>query len=77
LPEVLNKVRMIWELSSFYHSEERMKGLLVKISNQIIERCKDKIKVNGKIDFSQVEKCMEDLAESIECCKQWANICKD
>jgi dynein heavy chain len=67
LPEVLNKVRMIWELSSFYNSEERMKGLLVKISNQIIERCKDKIKVKDMIE-GEVEKCMEDLAESIDCC---------
>jgi dynein heavy chain len=45
LPEVLNKVRMIWELSGFYATEERMKGILVKISNQIIDRCKDKIKI--------------------------------
>jgi len=33
LPEVLNCVRLIWELSKFYNSPERMKGLLTKISN--------------------------------------------
>ena len=33
LPEVLNSVRLIWELSKFYNTPERMKGLLTKISN--------------------------------------------
>jgi len=33
LPEVLNSVRVIWELSKFYSTPERMKGLLTKISN--------------------------------------------
>lgn len=33
LPEVLNSVRIIWELSEYYNTQERMKGLLTKISN--------------------------------------------
>ena len=33
LPEVLNSVRIIWELSKYYNTPERMKGLLTKISN--------------------------------------------
>lgn len=33
LPDVLNSVRVIWELSTHYNTEERMKSLLVKISN--------------------------------------------
>jgi dynein heavy chain len=33
LPDVLNSVRIIWELSRYYNSEDRMKGLLTKISN--------------------------------------------
>ncbi len=36
LPEVLNSVRIIWEMSKYYKSPDRMKGLLTKISNQII-----------------------------------------
>jgi len=35
LPDVLNSVRIIWELSDTYATDERMKGLLTKISNQI------------------------------------------
>jgi dynein heavy chain len=33
LPDVLNSVRIIWELSKHYNTTERMKGLLTKISN--------------------------------------------
>jgi dynein heavy chain len=33
LPDVLNSVRLIWELSRYYNSTERMQGLLTKISN--------------------------------------------
>jgi dynein heavy chain len=33
IPEVLNSVRLIWELSKYYNTSERMKGLLSKISN--------------------------------------------
>jgi dynein heavy chain len=33
LPEVLNSVRIIWELSQYYNTPEPMKGLLTKISN--------------------------------------------
>jgi dynein heavy chain len=48
----------------------------VKISNQIIDRCKDKIKIKDMIE-GEVETCMADLAESIDCCQKWAEICKD
>lgn len=40
LPSLLNRVRMIWEHSDFYNSQERISGLLHKISNEIIKRCK-------------------------------------
>jgi len=33
LPEVLNNVRIIWELSSYYNTSDRLKSLLTKISN--------------------------------------------
>jgi len=33
LPDALNCVRIIWELSRYYNTPERMKGLLTKISN--------------------------------------------
>ena len=33
LPEVLNNVRMIWEISRYYNTNDKMKSLLTKISN--------------------------------------------
>jgi dynein heavy chain len=40
LPSLLYRVRMIWEFSKHYNSSERISGLLHKISNEIIKRCK-------------------------------------
>jgi len=74
LPDVLTNVRVIWELSKYYNTKERMKGLLSKISNQIISRCREKINLKDMLD-GDVEKCMDDLLESIECCKAWKTIC--
>lgn len=74
LPEVLNCVRLIFEMSTHYWSEERMKGLLTKISNQIIKRCRAKINVSDMLE-GDVDKCMRDLDESIDCCNEWKKIC--
>ena len=67
LPDVLNNVRIIFELSKHYNSMDRMKSLLTKIGNQIINRCKKRIDKNDML-YGDVEKCMRDLDESIECC---------
>ena len=74
IPDVLSAVRVIWELSDSYGNAERMKGLLTKISNQINQRCRVKIDREDMLG-RDVEKCMRDLDESIECCKQWKLIC--
>ena len=73
LPEVLNNVRIIWELSRYYNTPDRLKSLLTKISNQIIHRCRKKINVNDMFG-ANVEKCIQDLDECIECCKQYKEI---
>ena len=73
LPEVLNNVRIIWELSKYYSTPDRLKSLLTKISNQIIHRCRKKININDMFG-ANVEKCIEDLNECIECCKQYKEI---
>jgi hypothetical protein len=53
-----------------YKSNERISGLLYKISNQIIQRCKAKINVDDMLD-GDVEKCIEDLNDAIDCGKRW------
>ena len=70
LPDVLRTVRLIWNESAHYNTVDRIKSLLTKISNQIIQRCKAKIKKEDMLD-GDVEKCMSDLDESIACCEQW------
>jgi dynein heavy chain len=61
-------------MSTHYNTDERMKGLLTKISNQIIKRCRAKIDVKDMLD-GDVDKCMRDLEESVTCCNEWKRIC--
>ena len=65
---MLYNVRVIWELSKYYNTKDRMKGLLTRISNQINSRCRQKISKDEMLG-DDVEKCMEDLDESIQCCQ--------
>jgi dynein heavy chain len=64
---------MISEKSEFYNSNERISGLLHKISNEIIKRCKATINIYDMLD-GDVEKCMKDLQDSIQCGRQWKKI---
>ena len=73
LPSLLNCVRMIWEKSNFYNTEDRVAGLLRKISNEIIKRCREHINLSDMLD-GDVEKCMKDLDDSIECGRAWKEI---
>ena len=84
LPQLLSKIRMIWELSGFYganekalkefpdrHTQpERLTGLLRKISNEIIHRCCAKIKLEEIFD-GDVEGSMIALDQSIQCGVLW------
>ena len=51
---ILNCIRMIWSLSRFYNTPERLVGLLRKLSNEIINRCCSVISLpdifNGEVD---------------------------
>jgi dynein heavy chain, axonemal len=64
---------MIWEKSKYYKTPERISGLLNKISNEIIKRCKNQIRIKDMLD-GDVEKCMRDLRDSIDCGKNWKKI---
>ena len=39
LPTILNAVRMIWNLSRFYNTPDKLTGILRTLSNEIIARC--------------------------------------
>lgn len=64
---------MISEYSLHYKSIDRIQGLLLKISNEIIKRCKATINIDDMLD-GDVEKCMEDLNNSISCGRKWRTI---
>lgn len=46
LPHILSCVRMIWNVSRFYNTPERITVLLRKLSNEIILRCCSIISLN-------------------------------
>jgi dynein heavy chain len=73
LPELLNCIRMIWSLSRFYNTEERLTGLLRKVSNEIINRCCAKISLDD-IFSGDVLSSMQSLRESIQCGVDWKKI---
>lgn len=64
---------MIWEHSKYYKSNDRISGLLHKISNEIIKRCKEQINVDDMLE-GDVEKCIQDLKDSITCGRKWQAI---
>jgi dynein heavy chain len=68
LPKILNCVRLIKEHSKCYNSFDRISGLLRKISNEIIKRCKAHITLDDMLG-GNVHKCIRDLNDSIGCGK--------
>ena len=44
IPGLMNAIRMVYSISSYYNSSERMTSLFVKITNQMIATCKTYIK---------------------------------
>ena len=70
LPTIANLVRMIWTHSGFYNTEERLTGLLRKVSNQIIAQCSASIQL-GEIFDGDVLGSMVTLQQSIQCGAAW------
>ena len=70
LPKLLYCIRMIWNISRFYNTPERLAGLLRKVSNEIINRCCDKLSLE-EIFEGDVESCMSGLRESIRAGEAW------
>jgi len=70
LPELLNYVRMIWSISTHYQKEDRISGLLRKMSNEIIKRCQATIELSD-IFAGKVESSMVKLQQCIDCGREW------
>lgn len=75
LPPILHCVRMIWSLSRFYNTPERITVLLRKLSNEIIYRCSGVISLPA-VFSGEVEEVMVCLKQSIDAGEQWKALYK-
>lgn len=64
---------MIWDKCKYYQNNDIICTLLKKISNEIIKRCITYISVKDMFE-GDVEKCMQQLNDSIFLCNEWYNI---
>ena len=70
LPEILSRVRVIGAVSRYYHVEERLTGLLRKISNEVIKRCIAHININDVFD-GDLPAVMRVLQDCLHTCAEW------
>ncbi len=70
LPDLLNRIRLIWSLSSFYNDNEHAAGILRKVSNEIIRRFRQHINIKEVLD-GDVEFAMQRLKDAIHCGITW------
>ena len=47
LPALMNAIKMIHTIARFYNTSDKMTGLFIKITNQMIKNCKEKIIPKG------------------------------
>ncbi|XP_076454460.1 dynein axonemal heavy chain 2-like [Babylonia areolata] len=73
LPRILNLIRIIWVNSEFYRSREQLTGLLRKVSNQVIARCRAYISLDKLFD-GYIISSRKHLQQCIECSQSWQNI---
>ena len=70
LPDLMNRVRLIWSYSSFYNDNDRVCSILRKISNEIIRRFRAHVPVSEILD-GDVEFAMSRLNDAINCGVEW------
>lgn len=70
LPDLLNRIRLIWSHSKFYNDDEHISGILRKISNEIIRRFRGYIDVT-EVWNGDVEHAVTMLNEAIHCGGAW------
>ncbi|KAJ7527535.1 hypothetical protein O6H91_16G059900 [Diphasiastrum complanatum] len=73
LPKLLRSVRMIWKLSPFYNTMEKISGLFSKVSNDIISRCSAGIPLTHIFE-GNVERSHIALKESVQACESWKHM---
>ncbi|KAL0220777.1 hypothetical protein RCL1_000631 [Eukaryota sp. TZLM3-RCL] len=56
LPTILNRVRLIWQFSSYYCNSKRISGLLRRVTNDIIHRCRSVIDLRDLFAITNTSK---------------------
>lgn len=56
LPALMNSIKMIHTIARYYNTNERMTGLFVKITNQMIKNCKHNILTFGLVRVGKMPK---------------------
>lgn len=69
LPRILDCIRMVWAITQFYNTPERLTGLLRKLSNEIINRCSATIQLDD-VFSGNVMSVMETLKQSVAAGRQ-------
>eukprot|EP00879_Flechtneria_rotunda_P019356 GHRR01020328.1.p1 GENE.GHRR01020328.1~~GHRR01020328.1.p1 ORF type:complete len:1679 (+),score=578.13 GHRR01020328.1:143-5179(+) len=70
LPQILDRIRMIWCLSRFYNIPERITSLLKRLSNEVINRCSAALRL-GDIFTGDVSGPMDILQQSMAAGAAW------
>ncbi|BFI30788.1 dynein axonemal heavy chain [Marchantia polymorpha subsp. ruderalis] len=73
LPKLLLRIRMIWKLSPYYNTSDKITGLLCKVSNEIISRCSAGIGLEDIFE-GDVERSKLALLESIHASDAWKRV---
>ena len=66
LPAIINVIRMIHSISKFYNTSERLTGLFIKTTNQIIKCCRRYLERKSSLWEGIPEVVVEDLRACIE-----------
>jgi len=70
LPEILSRTRFVAEHCEYYASSERVSGLLVRISDAVVARCKVSIDLDELFEGSAI-RASERLQECVACLDVW------
>ena len=66
LPSLMNNIRIMHTISRYYGTKDRMTVLYMKITNQMIKKCKETITDPGKLWDQDKLKLIENIKTAID-----------